>query len=201
MIRILNLFYNFHWIAPGEAARSAQPYLGLWRPYLRGNRIKAIVNLRGPQPKWRWWHGERSACDALGVRHQDVRISSRMIPRRDILVALIDAFDAAPKPMMIKCSGGQDRTSLASALYLIHSQGWDAFDRAMLQFSRFPYLHFPKPHQRWLRQLVLFAREQAAGKGLADWLRDDYDRDAFAAWLRASGHGDSFEGYLEDRKR
>ena len=34
------------------------------------------------------------------------------------------AFDQAPRPFMLKCSGGQDRTSFAAALYLIHRGGW-----------------------------------------------------------------------------
>ncbi len=48
-------------------------------------------------------------------------MDSRRLPLRPMLVALFDAFDRAPRPFVIKCSGGQDRTSLAAALYIVHS--------------------------------------------------------------------------------
>jgi hypothetical protein len=200
VVPLINALYNFHWIVADEAARSAQPYLGGWRHYLADNRIAAIVNLRGPQPHWSWWRQETAICAELGIGHFDVRISSRKLPGRDVLVALIDAFDAAPKPMMIKCSGGQDRTSLAAALYLLHRDGWDAHAAAAAQFARFPYLHFPKPHQRWLRLFIDYARIEANGLPLAVWLREQYDRDRLAAWLRKNGHGESFEGLLAPPK-
>src|ERR1700759_3047140 len=144
MRKLLNLLYNFHWVVPGEAARSAQPYLGLMGRFLRGNGLKAVINLRGRHPNFDWWKYETETCARQGVAHFDAMMDSRRLPLREMLVALIDAFDAAPRPFVIKCSGGQDRTSFAAALYIVHRGGWEAADRALRQFSRFPYLHFPK---------------------------------------------------------
>ncbi len=196
MRKLLNLLYNFHWIVPGEAARSAQAYLGLLGSFLCANGLKAVVNLRGRHPNFDWWKYETETCARLGVAHFDAMMDSRRLPLKEMLVALIDALDAAPRPFVIKCSGGQDRTSFAAALYIVHREGWEATERALEQFARFPYLHFPKDNQRWLREFLPYARQQANGTALADWIRRDYDPEALAQWLKPG----SFNGIWEPWK-
>jgi len=196
MRKLLNLIYNFHWIVPGEAARSAQPYLGMFAAFLKGNGIASVINLRGHHPKFAWWRAETEVCARLGVAHFDAMMDSRRLPLREMLVALFDAFERAPKPFVVKCSGGQDRTSFASALYIVHRDGWDAMERAERQFSRLPYLHFPRANQRWLKQFLPYARAQAGGAPLAEWIARGYEPEAFA---RALAPG-SFNGIWEPWK-
>ena len=88
---------------------------------------------------------------------------------------------------MLKCSGGQDRTSFAAALYLLHRDGWQAMAVAQAQFARFPYLHFPKTQQRWLKPFLDFAQESAGGRPLAAWISDSYTPEKLKAWLDARG--------------
>jgi protein tyrosine/serine phosphatase len=200
MRKLLNLFYNFHWIVPGEAARSAQAYAGFLAAFLEKNGLKAVINLRGHHPKFPWWVYESETCARLGVAHFDAMMDSRRLPLKEMLIALFDAFDAAPRPFVVKCSGGQDRTSLAAALYTVHRDGWDAFARAQAQFARLPYLHFPRRNQRWLAHFLVFAREQAAGAPIGEWVRRGYAPEALAAWLNARGLSDAFNGIWEPWK-
>ena len=65
MRKLLNLLYNFHWVVPGEAARSAQAYLGVLGPFLEGNGLKAVINLRGRHPDFGWWKHETQTCARL----------------------------------------------------------------------------------------------------------------------------------------
>jgi hypothetical protein len=192
-----DVLYNFHWIVPGEAARSAQAYAGWLGPFLTRHGIKSLINLRGANPNFGWWRYEKRICDKSHVVHIDVTLDSRHLPWRQMLASLFDAFDRAPRPFLIKCSGGQDRTSFAAALYLIHRGGWTAMNEADAQFGRFPYLHFPKTHQRWLRPFLAFARDDAAGRPLADWARDTYDPARLKTWLEAHGHAGTFKGIFE----
>ncbi len=156
-----DILYNFHWIRPNIAARSAQAYAGFLGPFLTRHAIKAVINLRGPNPSWGWWRYEKRVSARAGIEHYDVMLSSRRLPTRRMLEILFEAFDAARQPLLLKCSGGQDRTSFAAALWLIHREGWGAFDEAQVQFARWPYLHLPKPHQRWLKLFLEFAKEDA----------------------------------------
>ncbi|MGD0144310.1 MAG: hypothetical protein ABSC92_14235 [Rhizomicrobium sp.] len=192
-----DVLYNFHWIVPGRAARSSQAYAGFLRAFLRARSIRSVINLRGPNPHHMWWRYETRICASLGVAHFDVMLSSRRLPTRQMLINLFDAFRDAPAPVLLKCSGGQDRTSFAAALYLLNAGGWNAFDDALKQFASWPYLHWPRRHQHWLKAFPQFAREEAEGRALAEWVGRDYTPEQFKAWLDARDMGDSYRGLYD----
>lgn len=192
MRSIGDILYNFHWVVPGEAARAMQPWAGGLRPFLETRGIKALINLRGRNDDLGWWKNETAMADAAGIAHLDAMLDSRKIPTREMLVRLIDCFDTAPRPFLVKCSGGQDRASFASALYILHRDGWRAIARARQQFQRFPYLHFPKTHQRWLKAFIDFAAQDAGGLPLAEWIRNRYTPQAAKAWMDSHGLADGY---------
>lgn len=191
---------NFHWFVPGEAARSAQVHARLLTSFLRVNGIKSVINLRGAHPEFGWWRREEQACLKGGVRYLNAMLDSRLLPTRRMLGVLWDGFERAGKypPLLIKCSGGQDRTSLAAALYFLERDGWGAMDRAKAQFARFPYLHFPKSQQKWLAAFPRFAQEQAKGMPIGTWIRTEYDPHVLAAWLDKHLGRSSYRGIYGD---
>ncbi|HEY1709047.1 MAG TPA: hypothetical protein VGG10_12335 [Rhizomicrobium sp.] len=191
MRKPLDVLYNFHWVVPGEAARSSQAYVRRLGAFLEAHRLRGMINLRGHHPRFRWWRYETAVCKRHGVAYFDAILDSRRLPLASMLVALFDAFDAVPRPFLIKCAGGQDRSSFAAALYVVHTKGWSAMNEAQAQFARFPYLHFPKREQRWLQQFLSFAHAQAGETPLSEWVRRGYDQAAFEAWLKTNG----MEGY------
>jgi protein tyrosine phosphatase (PTP) superfamily phosphohydrolase (DUF442 family) len=191
---VLNRLYHLHWVCPG-LARSAQPYLGCYTAFLKPHRFKSLINLRGENAEFRWWREEKRAAESLGIAHFDVKLSSRNIPSRSGLTALFDVFEQAESPLLIKCSGGQDRTSLAAALYLLRSYGPKALVQAERQFAFWPYLHRPKHYQRWLKEFPAYAVAEANGVSLGAWARDRYDPQAFAAFLKAKGLPNAFRAF------
>ena len=191
---LLDRPYNFHWIARGEAARSAQAYAGFLPHFLREHGIKAVINLRGTNPAHLWWKYETRVCRKLGVMHRDAKLNSRQLPSRGMLVDLLDAFDSVPRPFLVKCSGGQDRAAFAAALFLLNHLGWPALNQAKQQFAGWPYLHWPRPQQRWLKLFPGFAGESAAGVPLRSWLENSYSAGNFSRWLKDHGHEGSFKG-------
>jgi len=187
-----DILYNFHWIEAGKAARAAQAYAGFLGPFLKGRGIRAVINLRGSNPDFLWWRYETRVCARRGIAHRDVKLNSRQLPTRAMLLGLVDAFADLPRPFLLKCSGGQDRTSFAAAIYLLHARGFEALAEARAQFSRWPYLHLPRREQRWLKLFCEFASESAQNLVFADWLATRYTPEAFKAWLEAHNEGQSF---------
>ncbi len=194
---ILDLPYNFHWIEAREAARSAQAYAGFLGPFLRSHGIRGLINLRGGNPGHFWWRYETRICARACIVHCDVKLNSRQLPAQATLAALVAAFDSVPRPFLLKCSGGQDRTSFAAALYLLHRRGWRAISDAQKQFARWPFLHLPGRNQRWLRLFPAFAAEQAGEAPLRNWIEAGYSAEAFRAWLERRGEGASFHGLYD----
>lgn len=192
-----DVLYNFHWIVPGKAARSAQAYAGFLGAFLARHGIAAVINLRGPNPSWRWWHYEKRVCAKRDIMHADVMLSSKRLPTQRMLTDLIATLDRVPLPFLLKCSGGQDRTSFAAALYLVHLKGWGAMGEARAQFARWPYLHLPKAHQRWLKLFLEFANENAAGRPLGAWVAESYTPEGLKAWLEAKGEYGTFRGLYD----
>jgi protein tyrosine phosphatase (PTP) superfamily phosphohydrolase (DUF442 family) len=200
MSALLDRLYHLHWVAP-EVARSAQPYLGFYAGFLRPHGFKSLINLRGENADYGWWRNEKRVAEMLGIAHFDVKLSSRNLPSRTALAALFDAFEAAEPPILMKCSGGQDRTSLAAALYLLWRDGPGALPRAQAQFAFWPYLHRPKTYQLWLRQFPAYAVATVQGVPIGEWARTRYDPQSLALWLAAKGLSQSFRALQADSAR
>jgi hypothetical protein len=194
MSLVLDRLYHLHWVN-SDLARSAQPYLGFYAAFLRPHGFKSIINLRGPNPDFGWWRQEKGIAEALGIAHFDVKLSSKYLPSRSGLSELFAGFEKAETPLLLKCSGGQDRTSLAAALYLLDRKGPAVLAEAERQFALWPYLHRPKPYQLWLKEFPAYAVAKAGGRDLGAWARNNYEPAAFAQFLAAKGLPNSFRAF------
>lgn len=109
---------NFHAVVAGEVYRAAQmdgQRLVRWK---RDYDIASVLNLRGENTGSDWYETERAVADRLGIQHLDFRMSAAHALKQDEVQALLQIMRDAPKPLLIHCAGGADRTGLASALYL-----------------------------------------------------------------------------------
>ncbi len=133
---------NFHAVDPGVVYRSAQmsgPHL---REAIATQHLRAVLNLRGPNAGQAWYDDELAATRAAGVPHIDIALSARSELTPQQLAAVRTALETAPKPLLIHCNGGSDRTGLVSALYLL-SRGAapEVADRQLaLRYGHFPWL-------------------------------------------------------------
>lgn len=109
---------NFHEVIPGELYRSGQFWEGDVERYAREHGIRSIINLRGENTGQEWYDDEVRDAKAAGVQHVDFRMSSKRVLTRSELRQLIRIMEHAPKPVLIHCNGGANRTSLAVAVYL-----------------------------------------------------------------------------------
>jgi protein tyrosine phosphatase (PTP) superfamily phosphohydrolase (DUF442 family) len=159
---------------------------------LKAHGIATVINLRGENPKSTWYSPERAVCTEMGIGYLDRPLHSRRLPKKQMLVELLDAYEAAPRPMLIKCSGGADRTALAAALYVLYRHGHEALPQARRQMALLPYLHLPKRHQRWIRRFPDYYEADGKGDGVNTWVGNNYQAAGFAAWLQARGLDDTW---------
>lgn len=109
---------NFHTVAPGEVYRSAQPSAAAITDYQRDHGVRTIINLRGENQGAAWYDTEVATARRLGIQHIDFKMSARRGITKEEAWRLIQVMEQAPKPLLIHCESGADRSGLASALYL-----------------------------------------------------------------------------------
>jgi protein tyrosine/serine phosphatase len=148
---------NFHQVVAGEVYRSAQVSDADIADYQSRFGIRSILNLRGASPGEAWYDGEVAASATLGVEHVDFRMNASQELGFADAARLIALMREMPKPLLVHCRHGSDRTGLAISLYLAAVKGADeteAEGQLSLWYGHFavPYLSDAYPmDQSWER--------------------------------------------------
>lgn len=132
---------NFHAVSEDRVYRSRQLDEDELGDYIRTYKIRSVLNLRGENPGSHWYQGEIRVTQQLGVIHYDYGISSSRELGDPAIDHILGILRTAPKPILIHCQFGSDRSSLVAALYLYSIEG-RTIEEASRQFS-IRYGHFP----------------------------------------------------------
>ena len=105
--------------------------------------IKSILNMRnlGTAKGKDWYVFEKTTAKDRGIAHYDYPIFNREEASLTQMNEIVEIIKNAPKPLLIHCKAGADRTSLASALYL-HAvkSDVDAEKQLSILYGHFPWL-------------------------------------------------------------
>ncbi|MBS1161326.1 MAG: Protein tyrosine/serine phosphatase [Proteobacteria bacterium] len=138
----LQVSNNFHEVEAGRYYRSAQLSPQELASAIERYGIRSVLNLRGPNAGKPWYDEEIAVTTGAGVRQLDYPISARQ-PVSLQQIAEIQALIAqAPKPLLVHCWDGADRTGLITAIYRL-SQGAGAAtaeEELSIRYGHFPYL-------------------------------------------------------------
>ena len=136
--------------------------------------IETILSLRSQEfaPS----HTERYVCDQLGLRLEFCPMSASRAPTVSELQNLLEAFDTLPRPFLIHCKSGADRSGLAAALYQIEHDGIDP-KIAKKKMLSLRFIHFGLKKKGILRAFIdaYDTAKQETGITLRDWINTKYD--------------------------
>jgi len=153
---------NVHVVEPGRVIRSAQ---------LSGERldqvahqygVRSVLNLRGDNAGKPWYDDEIRTARADALVHIDYAISAEHDLSPAQMHELLRLVASAPKPLLIHCNAGADRTGLVATLYQL-SRGVplaQASTQLSLRYGHFPYLWSKTDAMD--RSLAVFVAERAA---------------------------------------
>lgn len=139
----LQLDGNFHPVIAGELYRSAQPTKERLFTYERLYGIRTVLNLRGENDGSPWYDDEVEASRELGIKHIDFRMSARRKLNEDQAAQLVALMRDAPKPLLIHCSSGADRSGLASALFMAAVAGKSEYTAESQLSFRYGHVGIP----------------------------------------------------------
>jgi len=134
---------NFREVLPGQFYRSAQLSPQTLETAIQRYGIKTVINLRGAQMQAAWYRSEKQVVERNDVQLVDFPMSSsrRLDPEK--AVELVAMMKQLPKPILVHCWTGADRTGLVSVIYANRVAGMDE-EQAEWQLSPL-YGHFGIP--------------------------------------------------------
>jgi protein tyrosine phosphatase (PTP) superfamily phosphohydrolase (DUF442 family) len=174
---VWNAFDNFHEVLPRTLYRSGQLSPAHLQAHAQINGIHTIINLRGPNPAEEWYRQEVEAARNGGLVHIDLPIDS-LFPTKDELRELAQVLESCPKPVLIHCQSGIDRTGIASALACLLLDDSSTPELAIDQLA-WQYGCLPGRKSRESKRDFLLA--------YGTWLRgrgQEHSREHFRAWLQ-----------------
>lgn len=157
---------NLYVIDKGKFIRSRQPDLETLSKLRNEYGIKTIINLRGYSPGKDWYQAESNFAQTFGIRLVDINMSAGRLPHKGELKKLLDAYVNMPRPLLVHCMGGADRTGLASAIYQNLYMGKTVEEAASMLSVKYGHLRFRHPNK------LFFWEELWKGEA---WARTEYD--------------------------
>jgi protein tyrosine/serine phosphatase len=139
----LRISGNVHEVVPGELYRSAQLSGPFLNEIVDRYGIRSIINLRGKNSGLKWYQDELAAATRKGITHIDIDMSASQEPSAATIDRLIAAYKTAPKPILVHCEAGSDRSGLASAIYELiidHRPATEASKQLSFYYGHFPWL-------------------------------------------------------------
>jgi protein tyrosine phosphatase (PTP) superfamily phosphohydrolase (DUF442 family) len=132
---------NFHEVEKGVLYRSS--WLGAegLEKAIARHGVKSVLNLCGEQPGDAWYDGETRVARLRGVVFRSLAFSAKNELEAKQLAELVEALRDTPKPLLIHCRAGSDRTGLACAIYVASHGGSyrEACEQLSLYYGHFPY--------------------------------------------------------------
>ena len=110
---------NFYPITDDEAYRSAQLDRDEFEYYIKEYDIKSIVNLLGKHPNESWYQEEMEVSADHNVRHYDLSLPATREPTEEDAQELVEIYKTAPRPVLVHCKAGADRSGLAAAMWKV----------------------------------------------------------------------------------
>jgi len=142
--------------------------------------VQAVLSLRGDAdttPNIL----ERQDCVDIDLPLHSIRLQTSALPSADILLDLIHLLRTLPKPLLVHCKSGADRTGLAATLYLHVIKGVP-LDRARRQLAlRYAHVRFSKAGIVHTLLDAYDADHGETGVDFETWLTTRYDPAALTA--------------------
>jgi len=144
--------------------RSGQLYFYNLPVYWKKFHFKSILNLRGVELQGKWYQFEKQFARFHRIKLITLSLSDRQEVPPERLMEIVKLVEQLPKPVLIHCKAGADRTGLIVAAYLRWKGDLRWKGMLSIKFGHFPYLG--SPTEAMDRSLVKFEKFLTYRKGV-----------------------------------
>lgn len=184
---ILRIFFRNFYRLSDKAFRSNHPSNAFIKKLKKRYGLKTVISMRKADSSGSYLL-EKEACEQYNVTLINHRMSSRSLPKKEMVIKAKALFQQVEYPILIHCKSGADRAGLMSVFYK-HFVEKQPMEEAVKQLSM-KYGHF-----RWADTGKLdfffdkFFEYKAEHPSIEfiDWVENIYDREALDKQFKASG--------------
>jgi protein tyrosine/serine phosphatase len=115
---------NFHTVVEGQLYRSGHPREGALADWIGRYGIKTVVDLSDGADT-SYYAAERAAVQQAGAVAVNHQIRPKELPSAGDLRRLIEIVETSPRPVLVHCEAGAQRTGLASVIGAMALGGQD----------------------------------------------------------------------------
>jgi len=136
------VFFNFHEVVAGQVYRSGQPSEAFWEKAAEEYQLRSVLKMNRYKES-SWSQDEEKTLRRLGVQLIYLPIGVTELPSRWDMLKVVDAIETAPRPVLVHCKNGADRTGFAAILFEMRDgktldQAWG--DQMKLRYLRVGHL-------------------------------------------------------------
>src|SRR5439155_27023950 len=137
--------------------------------------IRSVINLRGANPGQDWYEQESALARHQAWHFYDLPVDSQC-PTASELSELLRVLEGCPKPVLIHCQSGIDRSGIVAAICVLLLDEAGSLERARKHLG-WRYGHMPWRDNRSIQGQFL--------EGYQNWLSEHgygHDRGHFHDW-------------------
>jgi protein tyrosine/serine phosphatase len=131
---VMKWYPNFYTVIPNQVYRSAELTQSQHQHYFNQYRYKSILHLESANNSKAWYKIEKAMVKKHHLQYYALPMDAHGLPTRTELKQLINIIQTSPKPLLIHCKQGADRTGLGSMLSVLFLTG-HPYDIAKKQVS------------------------------------------------------------------
>jgi hypothetical protein len=174
----ISLNPRFFPVIDNQVYRSAQLSASGLDSVIQTYGIRTIIALLGSENGATWYENEKSVSKRRQVQLFNIGFGSHELPQYNRLNQLVNALQSAPRPILLHCYRGADRSGMASAIALIlnDASSLEAIEKQFSwRFGVIPYSNsigviFFDQYNKWLSA----TGRRHSQDNFLDWVRNHY---------------------------